>query len=71
MHEHTCVLVYTALASVCETVTVSYQDKAQPAAQGCRGHVGEGEGEVGKWLTNINPFPFLSFLLFLPASLSV
>ena len=44
---------YTALVYVCVTVTGSYQDKAQAAAQGCRGHTGKGGGNVGGWLNKI------------------
>lgn len=66
-----CLYCFSLCVCVCVTVTGSYQDKAQPAAQGCRGHVGEGEGGVGEWLNNIHPFPFFSFPLFLLVSLSV
>lgn len=55
---------------LCPTVTGSYQDKAQAAAQGCRGHMGEGEGEVGEWLNNIHRFLFSPSPLLVSLSVS-
>lgn len=48
----------TLSVCVCVTVTGSYQDKAQPAVQGCRGHRGEGETGVCGYSNEIHCFPF-------------
>lgn len=61
---HVCVfLLYFALVCqfVCATLSGSYQDKAQPAAQGCGGYVGEGEGGAGK---AVEYYPAFTFILF-------
>lgn len=61
----------TLSVCVCVTVTGSYQDKAQPAAQGCRGHRGEGGGR-SVWVLEWNSLvPIFSFLFFSQLSVPV